>query len=241
MLDCLKASKDELKKTFAEEAKDMLGVGGGDAKNLDPDHSENKGKITEWQGVWNITNAIQGMFIVSLPYGGHARWLLGHPGHGSAWPTSAAHTGGILVESLYEPDLETGAAQEDAILLQRGGTGVLRQEVLQKPLPPRTLDEELKFWGLAFRGGMVILTVVFAMVVPHLTILMGFIGNFTGCCLSIWPAYFYLWLRWHSMSWAHHGVHDMVTIFLDFGFSTVGMYISAKAMERASLCKKNKK
>lgn len=27
-------------------------------------------KISEWQAGWNVTNAIQGMFIVSLPYAG---------------------------------------------------------------------------------------------------------------------------------------------------------------------------
>ncbi len=104
--DCLKASKDELK-TFAEEAKGKFGVGGGDEKNLDPDHPENKGKITEWQAAWNITNAIQGMFIVSLPYGVM---------HGGYWGILAmvgvahicCHTGKILVECLYEPDPETG-------------------------------------------------------------------------------------------------------------------------------------
>ncbi len=55
--DCLKASTDELK-TFAKEAKGKLGAG-EDGENTDPDHPENKGKITEWQAAWNITNAIQ--------------------------------------------------------------------------------------------------------------------------------------------------------------------------------------
>ncbi len=96
-----------------------------------------------------------------------------------------------------------------------------------------SLDGELKFWGFAFRVGVVIVTVVFAVVIPHFTILMGFIGNFTGTCLSfIWPAYFHLRLRRHSMSWPTM-VYDMVIIFLGFAFGIVGMYISAKAMERA--------
>ena len=32
---------------------------GGDEKNIDPDDPANKGKITEWEAGWNVTNAIQ--------------------------------------------------------------------------------------------------------------------------------------------------------------------------------------
>ena len=100
--DCLKASTDELK-TFAKEAKGKFQGEGGN----DPDHPENKGKITEWEAGWNVTNAIQGMFIVSLPYGVM---------HGGYWAILAmvgiahicCHTGKILVECLYETDESTG-------------------------------------------------------------------------------------------------------------------------------------
>ncbi|XP_071173541.1 vesicular inhibitory amino acid transporter-like [Mytilus edulis] len=60
-------------------------------------------KISEWQAGWNITNAIQGMFVVSFPYA-----VL----QGGYWTLLAiivvayicCHTGKILVECLYEED-----------------------------------------------------------------------------------------------------------------------------------------
>jgi vesicular inhibitory amino acid transporter len=59
------------------------------------------------------------------------------------------------------------------------------------------LDGELKIWGLAFRVGIVIVTIMFAVVIPHFSILMGFIGNFTGCLLSfVWPCIFHLYIRY---------------------------------------------
>ena len=54
--DCLKgvkASADELK----EFAKAKTGAEPGGPN--DPDNPANKGKITEWEAAWNVTNAIQ--------------------------------------------------------------------------------------------------------------------------------------------------------------------------------------
>lgn len=64
-------------------------------------------KINEWQAAWNVTNAIQGMFIVSLPFA-----VL----RGGYWAIVAmvgiahicCYTGKILVECLYEIDVTTG-------------------------------------------------------------------------------------------------------------------------------------
>ena len=97
--DCLKASTDELK-NFAKSKT-------GESKKIDPDNPEHKNKITEWEAGWNVTNAIQGMFIVALPYGVY---------HGGYWAILAmvgiahicCHTGKILVECLYEDDETTG-------------------------------------------------------------------------------------------------------------------------------------
>ncbi|XP_076462094.1 vesicular inhibitory amino acid transporter-like [Babylonia areolata] len=58
-------------------------------------------RISEWQAGWNVTNAIQGMFIVSFPYAVH---------QGGYWSLLAmvlvayicCHTGQILVHCLYE-------------------------------------------------------------------------------------------------------------------------------------------
>lgn len=64
-------------------------------------------KINEYQAAWNVTNAIQGMFIVSLPFA-----VL----RGGYWAIIAmvgvahicCYTGKILVQCLYEPDPNTG-------------------------------------------------------------------------------------------------------------------------------------
>jgi vesicular inhibitory amino acid transporter len=64
------------------------------------------------------------------------------------------------------------------------------------------LDGELKVWGLGFRVAVVVVTIMFAIVIPHFTILMGFIGSFTGCMLSfIWPAMFHLKIKRTTMPW----------------------------------------
>ncbi|XP_049318248.1 uncharacterized protein LOC105225399 isoform X2 [Bactrocera dorsalis] len=63
--------------------------------------------IDEFQAAWNVTNAIQGMFIVSLPFA-----VL----HGGYWAIIAmvgiayicCYTGKVLVQCLYEPDPNTG-------------------------------------------------------------------------------------------------------------------------------------
>lgn len=63
--------------------------------------------MTPWQAGWNVTNAIQGMSLVSLPYS-----IL----HGGYWGIVSlilcsyicCHTGKILVECLYEIDKKTG-------------------------------------------------------------------------------------------------------------------------------------
>lgn len=64
-------------------------------------------KIDEWQAGWNVTNAIQGMSLVSLPYA-----VL----HGGYWGIFSligtayicCHTGKILVDCLYERDEKSG-------------------------------------------------------------------------------------------------------------------------------------
>merc|ERR1719192_3096532 len=96
-------------------------------------------------------------------------------------------------------------------------------------------DGELKIWGLVFRVGVVLVTILFAVFVPHFSLLMGFIGNFTGCLLSfVWPCVFHLYLRRHVMSWTTM-CWDIFIILLGFLFALVGMYYSAKALNKAFL------
>ena len=86
---------------------------------------------------------------------------------------------------------------------------------------------------LGFRVGVVVVTILFAVVVPHFTILMGFIGSFTGCFLSfIWPCIFHLKLRRHTMSWMVM-MYDIFIIFLGIIFGLLGMYYSGKALKKA--------
>merc|ERR1712227_919479 len=69
-------------------------------------------KITEYEAAWNVTNAIQGMFIVSLPYAVY---------HGGYWAIIAmvgiayicCHTGKILVECLYEEGVKVRYSYND--------------------------------------------------------------------------------------------------------------------------------
>nr|SVE93556.1 EOG090X04HR [Scapholeberis mucronata] len=86
------------------------GVEGGGFQRADSDGDDDscgggefgnsKHKISEWQAGWNVTNAIQGMFVVSLPYA-----VL----HGGYWAITAmigvayicCYTGKILVDCLY--------------------------------------------------------------------------------------------------------------------------------------------
>ena len=95
------------------------------------------------------------------------------------------------------------------------------------------LDGELKMYGLVFRVLMVVITILFAVVIPHFTILMGFIGSFTGCFLSfIWPCIFHLKLHRHDMSW-YIMMYDMFIIFCGVFVGMLGMYYSGKALQRA--------
>lgn len=99
--------------------------------------------------------------------------------------------------------------------------------------PIWALDGELKVYGLAFRVIMVVITIVFAVVIPHFTILMGFIGSFTGCFLSfIWPCIFHLMLKRQSMHWMTMA-YDIAIICLGVFFGMLGMFYSGKALKRA--------
>ncbi|XP_022913767.1 vesicular inhibitory amino acid transporter [Onthophagus taurus] len=95
------------------------------------------------------------------------------------------------------------------------------------------LDGELKVWGLAWRVGVVVFTILMACFIPHFQILMGFIGSFTGTMLSfIWPCYFHLKLKREGM--------DMQTIAFDYFiiglgvlFGVIGIYDSGNALIKA--------
>ncbi|KAK0088666.1 hypothetical protein PV325_011085 [Microctonus aethiopoides] len=96
-----------------------------------------------------------------------------------------------------------------------------------------TVDHELKVWGLAWRVGVIVFTILMAIFIPHFSILMGFIGSFTGTMLSfIWPCYFHLKLKRNSMEWSEVA-YDCFVIFLGVLFGVIGVYDSGKALIKA--------
>ncbi|KAL7292981.1 hypothetical protein TKK_0013431 [Trichogramma kaykai] len=96
-----------------------------------------------------------------------------------------------------------------------------------------TLDRELKVWGLAWRVGVIVFTILMAIFIPHFSILMGFIGSFTGTMLSfIWPCYFHLKLKGNSMEQGEK-LYDCFVIFLGVLFGIIGVFDSGKALIKA--------
>ncbi|XP_045460046.1 vesicular inhibitory amino acid transporter [Harmonia axyridis] len=94
-------------------------------------------------------------------------------------------------------------------------------------------DGDLKVWGLAWRVGVITFTILMACFIPHFTILMGFIGSFTGTMLSfIWPCYFHLKLK-RSMMDSRTMMFDYFIISLGVLFGVIGMYDSGKALVKS--------
>lgn len=106
--------------------------------------------------------------------------------------------------------------------------------------PPKTkfttiwhLDGELKVWGLGFRVGVIVGTIMMAVFIPHFSILMGFIGSFTGTMLSfIWPCYFHLKIKGHTLD-QKQIAYDYFIIFLGVLFGVIGIYDSGSALIEA--------
>lgn len=95
------------------------------------------------------------------------------------------------------------------------------------------LDGELKVWGLAWRVGVIVFTILMAIFIPHFSILMGFIGSFTGTMLSfIWPCYFHLKLKGHTLDRGTIA-YDYFVIFLGMLFCVIGVYDSGTALIKA--------
>ncbi|XP_071117396.1 vesicular inhibitory amino acid transporter-like [Haliotis cracherodii] len=92
---------------------------------------------------------------------------------------------------------------------------------------------QLKVWALGLRLGLVLVTTVLAIFIPHFALLMGLIGSFTGTMLSfVWPCYFHLKIKWTTLSRVDRAL-DVTIIILGVLCGTVGMYYSAHALTRA--------
>lgn len=106
--------------------------------------------------------------------------------------------------------------------------------------PPKTkfptiwnLDGELKVWGLGFRVGVILSTILMAIFIPHFSILMGFIGSFTGTMLSfIWPCYFHIKIKGHLLD-QKEIAKDYLIIGLGVLFGVIGIYDSGNALINA--------
>ncbi|XP_076260170.1 vesicular GABA transporter isoform X2 [Rhynchophorus ferrugineus] len=92
---------------------------------------------------------------------------------------------------------------------------------------------DLKVWGLAWRLGVIIFTILMAYFIPHFQILMGFIGSFTGTMLSfIWPCYFHLKLKGKTLE-RKTVIFNYFIIYLGFIFGIIGIFDSGKALINA--------
>lgn len=133
----------------------------------------------------------------------------------------------LVVKALLSYPLPFYAACE---LLER----ILFKGKPKTPFPSIwALDGELKVWGLAWRVGVVLFTILMACFIPHFSILMGFIGSFTGTMLSfIWPCYFHLTLKRDGMD-SQTMAFDYFIIGLGILFGVIGMYDSGSALIRA--------
>ncbi|XP_050292933.1 vesicular GABA transporter [Anthonomus grandis grandis] len=89
---------------------------------------------------------------------------------------------------------------------------------------------DFKVWGLAWRVGIVLFTILMACFIPHFQILMGFIGSFTGTMLSfIWPAYFHIKLKGNTLD-RKHIMFDYFIIYLGCIFCVMGIFDSGRAL-----------
>ncbi|PFX28437.1 Vesicular inhibitory amino acid transporter [Stylophora pistillata] len=89
------------------------------------------------------------------------------------------------------------------------------------------------FWLLLTRIMLLTLALFLAVIVPHFGLLMGFIGSFTGTCLSfVFPCVFHMILKWKTTPWYSILTKIFVTIFglVCGGF---GLVFSGKELAKA--------
>ncbi|XP_068734486.1 vesicular inhibitory amino acid transporter-like [Montipora capricornis] len=86
------------------------------------------------------------------------------------------------------------------------------------------------YWLLLTRTLLVTLALFIALVVPHFGLLMGFVGSFTGTCLSFgFPCIAHLMLRWNSLRWYHITGEIVLIVFGVFAGGLSFVY-SGKAL-----------
>ena len=86
------------------------------------------------------------------------------------------------------------------------------------------------YWLLLTRTLLVTLALFIALVVPHFGLLMGFVGSFTGTCLSFgFPCIAHLVLRWNYLRW-YHITGEIVLIVFGVFAGGLGFIYSGKAL-----------
>ena len=107
-----------------------------------------------------------------------------------SYPLPYFAAAGLLEKTFFKAKPEKGVEEE----MNPQGIG---------PQPFPTIydrDGEYRVWAVGLRVGLVMVTMLFAISIPHFALLMGLIGSFTGTMLSfIWPCYFHMKLKWNEM------------------------------------------
>ena len=86
------------------------------------------------------------------------------------------------------------------------------------------------FWVLLSRVLLVTLALFIALVVPHFGLLMGFVGSFTGTCLSFgFPCIAHLKLKWHRLRW-YHVIGEIILICFGVVSGAFGLFFSGKKL-----------
>jgi len=86
------------------------------------------------------------------------------------------------------------------------------------------------YWLLLTRTILVTFALFIALVVPHFGLLMGFVGSFTGTCLSFgFPCIAHLKLRWKYLRW-YHITGEIVLIVFGVLAGGFGLVYSGKAL-----------
>ena len=86
------------------------------------------------------------------------------------------------------------------------------------------------YWLLLTRTLIVTFALFVALVVPHFGLLMGFVGSFTGTCLSFgFPCIAHLKLRWKFLRW-YHITGEIILIVFGFIAGGLGFVYSGKAL-----------
>ena len=89
------------------------------------------------------------------------------------------------------------------------------------------------FWILLTRVILLTFALFLAVIVPHFGLLMGFIGSFTGTCLSfVFPCVFHLTLKWNKTPW-YSIVTKIVVVLFGLVCGACGLFFSGRELAKA--------